>query len=382
MRRYKTCIREVTERACSMTSSSLTLIELNAGDASERDWIRFLLSDFRLEVIRAPDFSVIRPGALYSIYNHRRLSLPADFLEKISGADGCGLLHLGDERFSGDFRIYGSFSYVIRNSAAAHLEGPGLLNVPIGYSIDLPDLPFIPASRRRYLWSFAGGRRPWRTAMAACFADIDPHLLSLPDTQKGETHISRGEYCSAMADSVFVPCGEGNVTLETVRPYEALEYGAIPLLPRRALADMYRTALGPHPLPSFSSWKEAAAFVRTLRADPSRLDRLQQETQEWWRERKSAWPKAVSGFIGRHAAGEGRPGLKQRFGDWNNGLYQPRRMTELLRQQSIGQVAGRLVRLASSAGRRQPQNAGVWGLSSPPSAQPEAEKPVLPVRRG
>ena len=94
MRRYKTCIREVTERACSMTSSSLTLIELNAGDASERDWIRFLLSDFRLEVIRAPDFSVIRPGALYSIYNHRRLSLPADFLEKISGADGCGLLHL------------------------------------------------------------------------------------------------------------------------------------------------------------------------------------------------------------------------------------------------------------------------------------------------
>lgn len=365
-----------------MTSSPLTLIELNPGDASERDWIRFLLSDFRVEVIRAPDFSLIRPGALYSIYNHRRLSLPADFLAKVEGAGGCGLLHLGDERFSGDFRIYGSFSYVIRNSAAAHLACPGLLNIPIGYSNDLPDQTFIPASRRRYLWSFAGGRRPWRTAMAACFADIEPHLLSLPDTQKGETHISRADYCSAMADSVFVPCGEGNVTLETVRPYEALEYGAIPLLPKRALSDMYRTALGPHPLPSFSSWKEAAAFVRTLRSDPQGLDRLQKQTRDWWRDRKSGWPKAVSAFIRQHATGEERTDLKRRFGDWNNGLYQPRRMAELLRQQTVGQVAGRLARLASSAGRSQPRNAGVWGLSSSPSAQPETEKPVSPARNG
>jgi hypothetical protein len=127
---------------------------------------------------------------------------------------------------------------------------------------------------------------------------------------------------------------------------------------------MYRTALGDHPLPSFSSWRQAADFVRTMRGDKAGLDQLQSRIGHWWKSRKAAWPREVAEFIEVGASGAHRARLDQRFSRWNNDLYQPQRMMELLRQQTVGQVAGRIVRVSASLTGQKTQASGVWGLSA------------------
>lgn len=54
----------------------------------------------------------------------------------------------------------------------------------------------------------------------------------------------------AMLDSIFSPCPQGNVLLETPRVYEALQCGSIPIVERRLTLDYYKQLLGPHPLPT------------------------------------------------------------------------------------------------------------------------------------
>ncbi len=344
---------------------SLTLIQLNDGEASERDWYLRLLSGFDLKIVRDPTFSTVQPGALYAYFSDKHMSLPASFLDRVAAAGGCGLLHLGDEYYRGDYRVYAAFSYVIRNSAAPMLDGPGVLNIPIGYSNGLSPAAALPASQRAYVWSFAGGRRPARVAMASRFTHIKPNLLSLPDTMRGERHISRVEYLTALGQSMFIPCGEGNIMLETLRPYEALEFGAIPLLPKRRTCDVYRYLLGDHPLPSFESWEQAANFLRTAVKQPKAIDALQAEAISWWSNAKEAWMHRIGDFIEHGATGEHQAALRARYAAFNSAAFQPSRAWELLRQQNLGQVGGRLGSLPTRVLRKlqSKSDKGVWALT-------------------
>jgi hypothetical protein len=345
----------------------LTLVLLNKAPGAEWDWIQHLLSHFEVDVITDPDAGTLRPGALYTYYNDKKIDLPETFLKGVADLKGCGFLHCGDEYFRADMRVYAAFDYVIRGPWTDLLAGPGVMGIPIGPSNNMPARDLIPPSRRGLAWSFAGGRRLSRMNMARIFAGITPNSVSLPDLTRGETHISRSAYLDAVADSAFIPCVEGNVIIETLRPYEALAYGAIPILPRRLFADPYRSILGAdHPLPTFRTWTEASAFVCRMMADKAALDRLQGEVMAWWRGKLDAYPQHVADFIRKGMAGEMREPLRARFRTWGGSGWQLRRMWELTRQQSGGQVRERLERLPRKiVARLQGQSTdGVWALST------------------
>ena len=91
----------------------------------------------------------------------------------------------------------------------------------------------------------------------------------------------------------------GNVSLETGRPYAALEAGAIPILERRPLMDVHRRLLGKHPLPTFPTWKKAAGFVEAMWSDKAALDQLQQECLTWWTSYKKELAEEACRFVGR-----------------------------------------------------------------------------------
>jgi hypothetical protein len=355
---------------------ALRVILLNPGDASEHDFILRVLSGFNLDIVRSADFSRLEAGALYMYFNHRAIDLPESFLSEVGKLRGCGLLHLGDEYYRGDFRIYAHFDYVIRNSAAPFLDGPGLKQIPIGYSLRLQPRAYRPASTRAYMWSYAGALRPLRRAMVDQFAEVKPHAVSMPDTAAGETHIPRETYLDWMADTVFVPCGEGNVLLETLRPYEALEYGAIPLLPRRAMSDMFTRILGRHPLPTFRSWKAAAAFARRMARSPSALDALQQQTMTWWTRYKQTLATDLVDFIEAGRAGTFAAAHRRRFAAWANPLRPAQRMFALSRQQGIGQLGARIAGLPGKIANRGRAKEGVWTLSV---SEPSPRDPTRPV---
>lgn len=319
----------------------LRVIPLTDVLPSEIDWLKVLFSDFeQIEWCPYVDPVPIEDNALYMYNLDSGLSLPDDLLAKLETAKGIGLLHLGDEYLRSGLTEYASFSYVIRMFPYTRAEGPGVMTVPIGYTRNLgPEFRKL-ASDRKLTWMFAGDWKSDRGAMAKQFQHWPGGLLSMPMPYQDEGRISRQEYLERMADAAFAPCPAGNIVLETCRPYEALHFGAIPLLPKRRHADPYHAVFGDHPLPTFEDWGAALKFAKDVYASPDTLNALQAECLDWWDSAQAKWATDLKTFIEEGQADTYRAALQARFS--GRPVSKLERFRELLTHQNRQQFQSRI----------------------------------------
>lgn len=277
-------------------------------DVAEREWLEYLLADFQVEHIVPERYPI--PLTDRTIYVVSTNIIPLcevpyhleGLRARAGSAVGVGLIHLSDEWYGQDYGYYSCFDFVLRNHFSRSLEKPGILQFPLGLPRVTPEAaPIIPQTSRRYTWSFCGNRVASRFEMLAVFNGLGPAYVLPPGRR-----IPRHEFQDVLMQSKFVPCPMGNVMLETWRAYEALESGCIPLLERRSTMDYYRNLLGDHPIPTFSSWREARRFVCRQLQTPDDLDRRQVELLEWWRGAKETWRKRVADFVRGGIAGDHR----------------------------------------------------------------------------
>lgn len=282
-----------------------------AESVAEREWLEYLLEDFQIEHVVPERYPI--PLADRTCYvvstNTIALSELAGRLEGLGArarvAAGVGLIHLSDEWYAQDYRHYSGFDFVLRNHFSRSLAKPGILQFPLGLPrVTREPRPVAPSKSRRYTWSFCGNRIASRFEMLSVFDGLGPAYV-LPQGKR----IPRPDFQDVLMQSKFLPCPMGNVMLETWRTYEALEAGCIPLLERRPTMDYYRNLLGDHPIPTFSSWKEARRFVCRQLQTPADLDRRQEQLLEWWREAKETWRQRTAEFVRSGMAGHHRQEL-------------------------------------------------------------------------
>lgn len=266
---------------------------------AEREWIEYLLSDFEIEHAVAEKYPIALSDRTVYVVSTNVVPL-SELAHRLQGlgtrtrsAVGIGLIHLSDEWYGQDYGCYSGFDFVLRNYFTRSLERPGILQFPLGLPrMTTEPRPIVPQTSRRYVWSFCGTRMASRPEMLSVFNDLGPAYVLPP----GE-RIPRDEFQDVLMQSKFVPCPMGNVVLETWRVCEALEAGCIPLLERRATLDYYRNLLGDHPIPTFSSWRDARRFVCRQLEAPDGLDRRQAELLRWWSGAKAAWRQRVAEFV-------------------------------------------------------------------------------------
>ncbi|MFN7055674.1 hypothetical protein [Hyphomonas sp.] len=331
----------------------------------EADWVQHVLSPLRIRLLPKGAEIPVYPGAIYLFASVLRMNLDPAFLARVRQAGGCGLIHIGDEYYRGDFAAYAAFDFVFRMMPFEGVESPGVFPLPLGVTSDFGPECRTPPGARELSWMFAGDWKADRHVMARAFRDVPGGLLSLPKSYKGEAGISRAEYKAAMSNAVFAPCPSGNVCIETFRPYEALHLGAIPLIPKRRLSDPYGLLLGPHPLPSFEDWRGAAKFVAEMWATPAALDRLQAECLEWWDAFRPELSRRAAAFIDEGRKGAFREILASQFG---KGVGRAARLKGLLVQQNADQTFARagfhLRRLAHKVTTGKTLS-GRWSISEP-----------------
>lgn len=154
-------------------------------------------------------------------------------------------------------------------------------------------IPHLLASGRSYPWAFMGTL--W--ASGSRTEAVSVFLRALPAGMFfGGRHFGLGlplaAYRAHLFNSVFALCPEGDRHLDTFRLYESLQLGCIPLLVERQ--GMAPPLLGPnHPLPLFSHWRQALVFAQQQLPRPEQLDRLQQQIQHWWANRKAELSSAI-----------------------------------------------------------------------------------------
>jgi hypothetical protein len=311
----------------------------------ERDWLLDLFGNLVEEEVVDRALTCFDDDSIHVMSSISTFASPAEFdayfRECRVRCRNLVLFHASDEWFSGGYGLYRHFDHVIRTHHTYLAAHDGVLTIPLGYPNETPvDAAYPLVGARRYAWSFIGQFKASRIAMCKAFDGLKPELVMNTNAQR----ISKSEFDPLLRDTIFAPCPMGNVMLETWRLYESLELGCIPLIEKRPAVDYYTNLFGPNPIPAFYSWNAARRYAEVLLADRHGLNRAQGRIRDWWIAHKDRVRAQVRGTLN----GPSQAGELRQFADYirnrQPAIYQPLRLAELLRHQSIGSLWQRLVR--------------------------------------
>jgi len=107
------------------------------------------------------------------------------------------------------------------------INKPNMIQLPLGYMSKMFDSnplnsKLIPITERKLTWSFIGRIKSDRQEMIDKFRIFDNYII--------DNNISSDKMTRIYEDSIFVPNGRGNVTLDCFRLYEAVFCGAVPIV--------------------------------------------------------------------------------------------------------------------------------------------------------
>jgi len=92
------------------------------------------------------------------------------------------------------------------------------LHIPLGYTNGCK----VFSLSKKFKWSWFGELKTDRIEMINEFRKMSPYLFG--------TSVSKEVMCKSYSQSLFVPCGRGNSSLDCYRLYEASMNGAIPVV--------------------------------------------------------------------------------------------------------------------------------------------------------
>jgi hypothetical protein len=205
---------------------------------------------------------------------------------------GHGLLIGGDENFITSPRLYYGARFVIRTYLAAFYRHPRIFTLPEG-----PLYRTAPDSRNKLdLGSpisvfFSGQIKYSRVRMAKIFRDQPGSFIIEPVNER----LSPDVYLKKLLASRFSLCPNGNTTPDTLRLYEALEAGVVPIAEKSFFYDYLGALFKGCPIPRFSRWSKAMEFVND-QSDEDYL-RLRKDISRWWKNTKIELPYDLFRFV-------------------------------------------------------------------------------------
>ncbi|BAE51047.1 hypothetical protein [Paramagnetospirillum magneticum] len=218
-----------------------------------------------------------------------------------------GVLHMADETLSADCSYYPRVDYVLRNywrpdvlEIPAGSRCQGVLWVPNGYRTGVGPCPpetLLPFALRTHQMSFVGRTPPELADRHRMMEVIGAHGLParLETSLKFGGEFSPHSYRALMENTRFALVPTGN-SVETIRLYDALETGAIPVCLDAPFLHDERTA-GGIPAVILKSWEELPQWWSTAEAEPGRYAALQAQVIAWWSAFKDRQADRVASLI-------------------------------------------------------------------------------------
>lgn len=237
---------------------------------------------------------------------------------RAKGFKNVGVLHMADELGDHDRSFYGDVDYVLRNYWFKHALVPpspqslGAYWIPNGYRTGVG--PIAPqtmlSAADRKINGFFSGVLQGRANLGERKQMVDVVTASkLPFLVAGTSGFGQGlgpvAYAAFLAMSRFALVPAGN-SPETIRLYEALEAGAIPIMVRSGFVSA-SDALDNPPFLLLDSWAELpAAYAPYANADaPQVIEALETKRLEvlsWWQSFKAKQQQRLRDVIERSFA--------------------------------------------------------------------------------
>lgn len=176
-------------------------------------------------------------------------------------------------------------------------EYKNLIHMPLGYLNDtkINRKDVLPINQRKYNWSFVGKIKDdqffyydyesstWlpttdRSKMIQIFSSNNTNFFFK------DQGVSKNELVNIYNNSIFVPCGRGNTSLNCFRNYEATICGSIPVVASKfkdEIGIVFKFSEMP-PWIFVNSWEEAIMKCNELVNNIDLLQKMQDENLRWW----------------------------------------------------------------------------------------------------
>lgn len=166
-----------------------------------------------------------------------------------------------------------------RHESHIHLYTNNTLVIPLGYINGFynRESKIKPIKDRKYYWSWVGFLKSDRYEMINTFWRIWGNITIC------NANIPTKEVFDIYSDSIFVPCGRGNFSLECFRNYEATISGAIPVVVGSQEELDYTYGFEEKPPWIYAhSWQEALGKCQEIQFNSDKLQEMQNENIAWW----------------------------------------------------------------------------------------------------
>ena len=177
------------------------------------------------------------------------------------------------------FRQYNHKNYLIHKYT-------NVTQIPLGYMKNMLeqqyslDLCLKKSSERKYDWSFIGGLKRDRIEMINKFTNCLTNNYCITDGS-----IKPEQMKGIYEESIFIPNGRGNVTLDCFRLYEACLLGAIPVIVgnNNEIETVFYYNGNKPPFLYFDNWDNAIIECKKLLGKKEELNKVQTNLLIWWK---------------------------------------------------------------------------------------------------
>ncbi|MGG6296972.1 hypothetical protein ACQ4M4_21460 [Leptolyngbya sp. AN02str] len=212
--------------------------QVNPETTLESDWLYSLFPNFDVQSIEDSQHSAVMDNAIVVTSGNDINGISVkQYLTRFKAAGyRVGVIHLSDEWFTYPIDFYPDAAFVLRNfyrdDAFRH---PHVYFIPLGYKRGLHQhiTPDRPMRDRQHSWSFAGsiaGKISRRHMMASANRLPGGIAYISGNAFNDSSNLSFEGYAKLMSNTVFALSPGGNRCVETLRVYEAMEAGAIPVV--------------------------------------------------------------------------------------------------------------------------------------------------------
>jgi hypothetical protein len=262
----------------------ITIIwQINKENSWECDWIEYLFQKTAHKTIT--DYNQTQfIDRSYIVYN-AGVNNDAYINSLSKSGKKFGLIHLSDEWDKDSTANYSLADVVLRNYYKD--LGPKVINFPLGWMTSFPH-SILPnsISERKYTWSFSGHVDKTTRPMMAEYMSKIPNGIGY-FKKCGENWgpfqghaLTPTQLAEMYNESIFVPCPQGNQSIDSFRVTEALQAGALPIVER---SKYWSNLFGQdHPLIEIDSWDQAPAIIANLTQEHTSLEQKRSATYKWW----------------------------------------------------------------------------------------------------